>query len=132
MTALPELAEVVSYSNPSVVNRFCKEHPEKSDQAEQIFQDLLGWLWLSEHRLQRQLTTHMIAPLETLDKMWHCFILHTQDYMEFCQRFFQRYLHHVVEPIGNEYTPSTDELSAYLGDCFDHLGEAWLLRNFAL
>lgn len=131
MTDLPKLSQILVYDNAPVINQFCKENPEISfEQTKQIFLDLLSWLWLSEHRLQRQLTTHIIAPLAKLDKMWHCFILHTQDYTEFCQKYFNRYLHHVVEPIGYEHTMSTDELSAYLGDCFDQLGEEWLLRNF--
>lgn len=130
---MPELSRVLSYHNASVINQFRTEHPEKSpEEAKQIFQDLLSWLWLSEYRAQQQLTTHMIAPLVMLDKMWHCFILHTQDYTDFCQHHFDRYLHHVVEPIGDEYTPPMDELSAYLSDCFDQLGEAWVVRNFPL
>jgi hypothetical protein len=132
MISLPALSEVLEYDNASVISRFNKENPEISvEQAKQIFQDLLCWLWLSEHRSQRQLMTHMIAPLEKLDKMWHCFILHTQDYTAFCQKHFNRYLHHVVEIVGSEYVMATDELSAYLGDCFDQLGEEWLLRNFS-
>ncbi len=131
MIKLPALSQILVYDNESVVSQFSKENPEISvEQAKQIFQDLLCWLWLSEHRSRRQLATHMIVPLAKLDKMWHCFILHTQDYTEFCQKYFNRYLHHVAEPIGNEYTMSTDELSAYLSDCFDQLGEGWLLRNF--
>ncbi len=131
MAVLLELSHLIGYENESVVSLFQKENPEiAAGQAKQIFQDLLSWLWLSEHRFQRQLLTHMIAPLEKLDKMWHCFILHTQDYTDFCQKHFNRYLHHSVETLGNEYIMSTDELSVYLGDCFDQLGEGWLLRNF--
>jgi hypothetical protein len=131
MTQLPELSQLIVYDNESVISLFKNENPDISaEQAGEIFRDLLSWLWLSEHRFQRQLKTHMIAPLKNLDKMWHCFILHTEDYIEFCQKYFNRYLHHRVEPTGNEYVMSTDELSAYLNDCFDQLGEGWLLRNF--
>lgn len=133
MTTLPELSRVLSYSNSSVVDLYKKENPEMSlEEIKQLFQDLLGWLWLSEHRLQRQLKTHMIAPLAKLDTLWHCFILHTEDYTTFCHTYFNRYIHHVVEPVGFEYTLSSDELSAYLSDCFDLLGEGWLLRNFSV
>lgn len=132
MKSLPELSQVLAYDNASVISRFCFENPEISaPQAQQIFQDLLAWLWLSVSRTQRQLLTHMIAPLHILDKMWHVFILHTRDYTAFCQQYFNEYLHHEVGPTGHEYTLSTDELSTFLHDCYDHLGEEWILRNFS-
>lgn len=80
---------------------------------------------------QRQLATHMIAPLVLLDQMWHEFILHTQDYTQFCEAFFNQYLHHKVESVGEEYVLSTEELSAFLSDSYDCLGEEWVLRNFS-
>lgn len=130
MTTSIQLANVQSYCNASVLQFYQRECPGVSrDAAQQIFQDLLGWLWLSDVRLQSQLTTHMIAPLTHLDKMWHCFILHTEAYTEFCHHYFKRYLHHVVST--DEYVMSTDELTAYLSDCYDHLGEGWILRNFS-
>ncbi len=73
----------------------------------------------------------MIMPLQILDKMWHVFILHTRAYMEFCQQYFDEYVHHEVEPGGQEYALSSAELSAFLSDCYDCLGEGWLLRNFS-
>lgn len=132
MIKLPALSQVLAYENISIINRFCFENPETSaEQAQQIFQDLLAWLWLCVSRKQRQLNTHMIGPLAMLDKMWHVFILHTQSYAEFCQQYFNYFLHHEVEPIGNEYVMPTEELSIFLSDSYDHLGEAWLLRNFS-
>lgn len=128
---LPDLDAVRAYQNASVITQFCAEHAGTSrERAHEIFTDLLGWLWLSEHRLQNHLTTHMIAPLKTIDSMWHVFILHTRAYSEFCQHYFGRYLHHEVESDAGAAQLSTEELSAYLNDCYDHLGEAWLLRNF--
>jgi hypothetical protein len=131
MNNLPDLATILNYDNVSVLNRFHHDNPDISeDEVRQIFKDLLSWLWLSEHRSQRHLKTHMIPPLARLDNLWHCFILHTQDYTDFCHHYFNRYLHHVVEPAGHEHTLSTEELSEYLENCYDLLGESWLLRNF--
>ena len=132
MSIQPDLDRILAYRNSAVITQYCLEHTEKSaEQALQIFQDLLAWLWLSENRTRRQLQTHMIVPLAELDKMWHVFILHTRDYSAFCEEYFKRYLHHEVEQAGNEYTMATDELSAFLGECYDYLGEAWLMRNFS-
>jgi hypothetical protein len=131
MSNLSQLSDVISYVNPASIKQFCIENPEKTaEEAKQIFQDLLSWLWLAENRLKRQLATHMIAPLVKLDAMWHIFISHTQDYTEFCQTYFDRYLEHLPEPIGHEYAMTPDELSAFLEECYDYLGEGWLARNF--
>ena len=35
-------------------------------------------------------------PDEDVDEHWHQFILHTQGYMEFCQKYLGYYLHHTV------------------------------------
>lgn len=132
MRSQPDLHRVLLYRNDAVIREFCLEHPEKSaEQALQIFQDLLAWLWLSENRTHRQLQTHMIAPLNELDQMWHVFILHTRVYTAFCEEYFQRYLHHEVEQAGSEYTMATEELSDFLSECYDYLGEAWIMRNFS-
>ncbi len=122
---------ILTYQNNLVIQQFCQEYPDKTvEQAQQIFHDLLAWLWLSEHRNQKQLKSHMIAPLHILDKMWHVFILHTRSYTDFCQQYFQRYLHHEVEHHGSEHLMSAEELTEYLNDAYEYLGEAWLLRNF--
>lgn len=127
------LEAVLAYKNNQVIEQFCRENPEISgEKARQTFEDLLAWLWLSENRHQRQLKSHMIAPLIPLDKIWHVFILHTRSYAEFCQHYFNRYLHHEVEHHGKESVLSIDELSAYLHDAYEHLGESWLIRNFEL
>lgn len=127
----PELAELLSYENNSVIQQYCKEYPAFSAaEANQIFKDLLGWLWLSAYRKQKDLPTHMFGPILKLDRMWHVFILHTRMYTEFCQLFFSCYFHHDVEPWGEEHQLSSAELSDFLNDCYDHLGGDWIMRNF--
>jgi len=132
MMRLPELKHLLTYDNESVVNRFHSENPERSiEQARYIFKDLLAWLWLGAKRKNARLETHMIGPLHVLDAMWHVFILDTVTYHAFCLNYFGQYLHHHQQPIGYEYVISPDELSEFLNDCYDYLGEDWLGRNFA-
>ena len=43
-----------------------------------------------------------------MDNVWHTLILHTRQYIEFCYRYFGRYIHHEPadpgdEPISEEY-----------------------------
>ena len=131
MQTLPLLSDLKKYTNDAVVQYYCKKYPEISlKNAQQIFNDLLEWMWLNCQRKENQVKTYMFGPLLNLDRMWHVFILHTRVYMAFCQIYFGGYFHHDIEPIGEEYQPSPDELYQFLNDCFDHLGEEWVLRNF--
>ncbi|HTM63066.1 MAG TPA: hypothetical protein VL360_01040 [Gammaproteobacteria bacterium] len=131
MSELPLLDDVIAYQNELVINQFMKQYPDKSAaDARQIFQDFLSWLWLSESRLQRNLLSHMIEPLNILDAMWHVFILHTRAYSDFCQQYFGRYLHHEVEHEDSAAVMTTEDLTEYLNDCYDCLGQEWLVRNF--
>lgn len=131
MLKLPELNNLLAYENPSIVSQYCKDNPEVSEtEGQQIFKDLLAWIWLHTYRAQSQKETHMFGPLLKLDHMWHVFILNTRAYSQFCQAYLSGYLHHEVELINNEYVLSSDDMSDFLSDCYDHLGEAWVLRNF--
>jgi hypothetical protein len=133
MYQLPELSSLQAYRNDAVVREFSVNHPAiLPEDAAQCFQDLLGWLWLSVYRLQTDRKTHLISALKRLDSMWHVFILHTRAYMQFCETYFGAYFHHEVEPDVNPEELSEEELSDYLADCYDHLGEAWITRNFEL
>src|SRR3990167_11032977 len=46
-----------------------------------------------------------IIPGKVIDVIWHEHILHTKDYMEFCDEVFKQYLHH--EP--KDYSKPSDE-----------------------
>lgn len=128
---IPQLDDVLAYQNQSVIKRYCDEHPGVSvSDAQQIFHDLLGWLWLGEHRRKRQLASHMIRPLAMLDNMWHTFILHTRNYADFCQHYFNRFLHHEVESLDHDDNIDSAELTGYFEECYEYLGERWLVRNF--
>lgn len=37
-----------------------------------------------------------VGPTETVDEVWHSFIVHTREYVDFCGRVLDGYLHHVV------------------------------------
>lgn len=131
MKKICTLKQLLAYENKPVTARYCQEYPETTvNHSEQIFQDLLCWLWLNACRKHKNLKTHMIGPLLELDNMWHVFILHTRSYIDFCQQYFGEYFHHDVEPMGVEHELSPEELEEYLSDCYDQLGEEWVLRNF--
>ena len=39
-------------------------------------------------------TDKTLSPSPEVDAFWHAFILHTKDYIDFCQRHFGHYIHH--------------------------------------
>lgn len=126
------LSDIQAYNNPALLAYFCHHHPGYDAQnARQLLSDLLGWMWLSEERKQRQRQTWLFGPLLELDKLWHSFLLHTRDYDAFCQHYFGYYFHHDIEPIGQERQQDPAELEDFLQDCFEHLGEEWVTRRFA-
>ena len=130
---LPQLAELLAYENDQVLHYFCYQQPHFSyEKAQQLFKDLLAWMWLKVHRQQSNHPSYLFGPLLILDELWHCFILHTRAYSDFCQHYFNDYLHHEVEPIGFEHQLSTEELTDFLNDCFDLLDVSWLHRHFPL
>lgn len=93
---LASLAEVLAYKNRDVVQRFLESYPIAPGDAEEIFIEAKRWLWLAGYRAtlrgRRQLV--VTRPMAALDEMWHCFVLYTQDYAEFCFRFFGKFIHH--------------------------------------
>jgi hypothetical protein len=93
---IASLEEVLRYKNRDVVQRFLKSYPIDPADAEDIFTEMKRWLWLFGYRSmlgsRQRLFVH--KPMTALDEMWHCFVLYTQDYAEFCSRYFGQFLHH--------------------------------------
>lgn len=126
------LPEVLSYKNTSVLKQFCYAHKQFSlAEAEQLFEDLLAWLWVKAERARQNKPTYLFGPLLILDELWHLFILHTRDYIYFSTHFFGEYVHHEPEPAGFEHHLTEEELSDFINDCFEHLGGEWVERRFA-
>lgn len=90
------LEEVLAYKNRDVVQRFLKSYPIDPADAEEIFTEMKRWLWLFGYRsmLGSRKRLYVHTPMTALDEMWHCFVLYTEDYAEFCFRFFGQFLHH--------------------------------------
>ena len=127
------LSLVVRYQNAAVVNQFCHEHPQYSlEESQQLFVDLLAWLWLKNEREKLRKATYLFGPLLVLDQMWHLFILFTRAYCDFSQQYFGHYLHHEPEPMGFEHQLSEEELQEFLEDCCTYLDPSWVERRFSV
>lgn len=127
-----QLESVHLYKHEAVVRFFCAKHPQYSlEEGHVLFQDLLSWLWLNETRKKMNKDSYLFGPLLILDELWHVFILHTQDYMDFSLTYFGAYVHHQVEPVGQEHELSEEEFIDFIQDCFKYLGQNWVERRFS-
>jgi hypothetical protein len=104
----PSLEDVLSYENGDVIKSFLKSFDVPKEEAEELFEQLKCMLWLmNELNFDKdQLKGNAFSidqSLLVLDEMWHCFILFTEEYMQFCISHFGHFIHHepIVE-IGEE------------------------------
>jgi len=127
------LAEVLAYRHPGVVRRYAKEHSASQEEADEIFREMLKWLYLG-YRCQTDgppdAACVLTQDIEKIDWMWHTFLLFTRDYAAFCERYFGFFLHHI--PNEDEEDQPLDEavlrqqLEQQFGLVYDVLGEQTL------
>jgi hypothetical protein len=145
---LPDLEELMQYKNALVIRRFKRNCPDHADSAEQLFEDILRYLWLNrKHEIDLKQAPQnpalhfncvMHKEMRMIDEMWHTFILITIDYHNFCEKYFGNYMHHVPE-VGDEVddTKNIDinqfakELRLFLNYTYDNLGSETLTRWFS-
>ncbi len=63
----------------------------------------------------------MHAVSDSVDPFWHAHILHTHDYMEFCDRAVGGYMHH--DPLDHANAARLGRVArlySYTTECFDH------------
>ncbi len=136
-----QLEEIIEYRHPQVIARFCKEYPEMAEQSEIIFEDLMRFFWASKkHEADKKLTPQnpaldfiyiMDEEMKGIDLMWHIFLLYTQDYADFCQKYFGVFLHHlpdIVDPEVDETAKFEENLEKFLNYSYDALGEDVIKR----
>ncbi|MEL7020620.1 MAG: hypothetical protein AAGK47_03355 [Bacteroidota bacterium] len=108
------LDEVLTYkTTPSVVDRFLHSFPMPREEAELIFQDCLRYLWLLAKKDEERLTNPDAADvvvtkgMRIVDEMWHSFILYTEYYVSFCEKYLGEFKHH--PPILHKWYRNKEE-----------------------
>lgn len=82
-----------------IVNYVAEHHEVTHAYAERMFTQLLIWfLAVAENPHVR------LAMDATVDPAWHAFILHSQDYRDFCNIMYGEYLHHVPPAPGTSHS----------------------------
>jgi hypothetical protein len=96
------LPEVLAYEAPEIVLRFAREKNLSRQESENLFNECKRWLWACA-RCEEDSAEGLAAPaqllispeLETIDEMWHCFLMFTREYFGFCEKYLGRIIHHV-------------------------------------
>lgn len=108
--------DVMAYKNRDVEARICRELDCDPATAHQLFEDLMRFLWLAGAA-----PTHDMIPSPIIDEAWHCFLLFTQDYADFCEEYFGSFIHHTAHRVGEprsdrtELIPTIDAMHEFLG-----------------
>lgn len=91
------LLDVLAYENEDVVDRFASDFSVSHSDALEIFTEMKRWLWITARRRgngQEHANFPLFNEAYAIDMMWHTFILFTQDYADFCDKYFGTFIHH--------------------------------------
>jgi len=104
------LNEVIQYENEDIVLRFQETWDLPVEECRELFRETLKWLWLMDYltRLDEPVPLAISQSTKLIDEMWHTFILFTPQYIDFCDKYFGRYLHHRPTP-RSEYDQTISE-----------------------
>lgn len=123
------LEQVLSYHNSRLMTTYATQYNYVSyKEVEYIFKEMLKWLYLCTKDNNIFITSDYIK----IDQMWHCFILHTKDYADFCQQYFGQFIHHIptdrveVNPFRKRHR--LEILTELYNNIQEHLGPETLIE----
>ncbi len=145
------LEEVKRYQNKHVIDRFRESWDVSPEQGQEIFDEMLTWLWLCASSVKHRKEGRNIPKLSVtrsmtlLDEMWHAFILFTKPYTAFCQEHFGFYIHHgpttndekdaakeKIQNNANEFLGNLEkDLTLQYEYIYDQLGENTLKKWYS-
>ncbi|GKS05346.1 hypothetical protein PSTH1771_10040 [Pseudomonas syringae pv. theae] len=81
------LDSVLEYENPQLVYYFSKVESLSVSKSSELFIDLKKWLWLCSKLDKKSVTVYLFEEQRLIDSYWHCFLLFSNDYIVFCNRY---------------------------------------------
>lgn len=106
------LDRVLTYRHSGVVRRYCKEQHADLPEAEEVFREMLKFLYISYRAGTEEPEGFgfvVSAEIEKIDWMWHTFLLFTKDYADFCDNHFGFFLHHFPNEAEDQTDTPLDE-----------------------
>jgi hypothetical protein len=90
-TSSASAMDALAYEAPFLIEKLLKERIiQTTEEAEALFLEVKKYIVLGQSDPTRIWEMHSLR----VDEIWHQFILFTAQYLDFCQRFFGRYIHH--------------------------------------
>jgi hypothetical protein len=90
-TVLTTPDEMLSYEAPFLIEKLCKENiTETAEEAHALFMEFKKYLLLVTAGESVEWKMYSLR----IDEVWHQFVLFTREYIDFCTRFFDRYIQH--------------------------------------
>lgn len=92
--------QILEYSNTGVMKKYARDYELPLDVAAEHFTELMKFLFVC--------ATYKgsFSPTQTIDNVWHTFILFTKEYDSFCKEYFGKFIHHNPDVDINESTKS--------------------------
>jgi len=131
---------VLAYQNPLVLYKFRNQYAVSEAEAQDIFKETKKWLWLCAQQIHQEKTGPRIlggkplvihVGMAVIDEMWHVFVLHLREYLDFCEEFLGGIVYHSP---GNPLYEQMDEDETraqleFIGDELDDdTLEKWYVR----
>lgn len=88
------LKEVMSYENIKLVQLYSRTKNISYEESKELFSELKKLLWFLAQRPNNSAPFGILTNQKILDDYWHEFILYTQSYTDFCNKYLGRYIHH--------------------------------------
>lgn len=97
ISTIKPIPEILSYQNEAILNRYMRDFGGSKESASECFLALKQYLVICGIS-----STATKQSSDSVDQMWHTFILFTKDYRDFCDSYIGRFIDH--DPIGGADT----------------------------
>ena len=85
---LAKVNQVIEYNESNILNDISIGFKVDILTSKSIFCELKKYL------IGCSISDEKCVPSDVVDKAWHLFIIHTKLYMDFCNKYFGKYIHH--------------------------------------
>jgi hypothetical protein len=128
------LPDLLKYRFDEPIDRFCDTFYVERAEARAIWKDMLRYLWLSA----TEKDADKLEPPRIVDEMWHMFLVYTNEYQAWSEKYFRTFVHHIprtskekreiVRLASTDSAALRDRLIKAISTVWDHLGERTALR----
>jgi hypothetical protein len=102
--------DALAYEAPFLIEKLLKDHiVETAEEGERLFTEVKRFLVLTHADESKIWDMYSLR----VDEVWHQFILFTKQYMDFCQRFFVRYVPHNPSNAPEAHTRNSVEVTSF-------------------